>query len=185
MIAELLAEHDVPPRFLEVEITETALVADPSRILPVLTRNRADGRSRLDRRLRDRHGPRSPAAQPARSPSSRSIGCSSRTSRPARTKPGSEVVVKAMSTSRTRSSGRHRGGGRGLGHRRPARCARRRPGPGLPVLQGGAANQGGRRASRPACRPDDGARAVPRRSPRLALPCSTPFPPTTCRMTSA
>ncbi|WP_407344776.1 putative bifunctional diguanylate cyclase/phosphodiesterase [Pengzhenrongella phosphoraccumulans] len=37
-IVELLAKHDVPPELLEVEITETALVADPSRIVPVLTR---------------------------------------------------------------------------------------------------------------------------------------------------
>ena len=37
-IVELLATHDVPPELLEVEITETALVADPSRIVPVLTR---------------------------------------------------------------------------------------------------------------------------------------------------
>jgi len=38
VIEELLAEHDVPAELLEVEITETALVADPSRIVPVLER---------------------------------------------------------------------------------------------------------------------------------------------------
>ncbi|RYV51478.1 EAL domain-containing protein [Pengzhenrongella frigida] len=37
-IVELLDKHQVSPDLLEVEITETALVADPSRILPVLTR---------------------------------------------------------------------------------------------------------------------------------------------------
>ena len=37
-IAELLDRHDVPAGLLEVEITETALVADPSRIVPVLKR---------------------------------------------------------------------------------------------------------------------------------------------------
>jgi len=37
-IEQLLREHGVPAELLEVEITETALVADPSRILPVLER---------------------------------------------------------------------------------------------------------------------------------------------------
>ena len=37
-IEGLLVEHDVPAALLEVEITETALVADPSRIVPVLER---------------------------------------------------------------------------------------------------------------------------------------------------
>ncbi len=37
-IERLLVEHDVPAALLEVEITETALVADPSRIVPVLER---------------------------------------------------------------------------------------------------------------------------------------------------
>ncbi|UJP39976.1 putative bifunctional diguanylate cyclase/phosphodiesterase [Cellulomonas palmilytica] len=37
-IERLLTEHDVPAELLEVEITETALVADPSRIVPVLER---------------------------------------------------------------------------------------------------------------------------------------------------
>ncbi|NMR19755.1 EAL domain-containing protein [Cellulomonas fimi] len=37
-IEALLATHQVPASLLEVEITETALVADPSRILPVLKR---------------------------------------------------------------------------------------------------------------------------------------------------
>jgi diguanylate cyclase (GGDEF)-like protein len=38
VIEELLAEHAVPPALLEVEITETALVSDPSRVVPVLQR---------------------------------------------------------------------------------------------------------------------------------------------------
>jgi len=38
VIEHLLAEHDVAPGLLEVEITETALVADPSRVVPVLGR---------------------------------------------------------------------------------------------------------------------------------------------------
>ena len=38
VIEELLVEHDVPAALLEVEITETALVADPSRVVPVLGR---------------------------------------------------------------------------------------------------------------------------------------------------
>jgi diguanylate cyclase (GGDEF)-like protein len=38
VIEELLAAHDVPPELLEVEITETALVTDPSRVVPVLQR---------------------------------------------------------------------------------------------------------------------------------------------------
>lgn len=38
LIEGLLAEHAVPPELLEVEITETALVADPSRVVPVLRR---------------------------------------------------------------------------------------------------------------------------------------------------
>ncbi|MBT0994123.1 EAL domain-containing protein [Cellulomonas sp. DKR-3] len=38
VIEGLLAEHGVTPELLEVEITETALVADPSRIVPVLQR---------------------------------------------------------------------------------------------------------------------------------------------------
>ncbi len=38
VIEELLARHDVPPALLEVEITETALVSDPSRVVPVLER---------------------------------------------------------------------------------------------------------------------------------------------------
>jgi diguanylate cyclase (GGDEF)-like protein len=38
VIEELLARHDVPAALLEVEITETALVSDPSRVVPVLTR---------------------------------------------------------------------------------------------------------------------------------------------------
>ncbi|MFI2754248.1 putative bifunctional diguanylate cyclase/phosphodiesterase [Cellulomonas sp. P22] len=38
LIERLLAEHDVPPELLEVEITETALVTDPSRVVPVLHR---------------------------------------------------------------------------------------------------------------------------------------------------
>jgi len=37
-IEQLLTQHDVPAELLEVEITETALVADPSRIVPVLER---------------------------------------------------------------------------------------------------------------------------------------------------
>jgi len=43
VIEELLAEHDVPAALLEVEITETALVADPSRVVPVLERLAALG----------------------------------------------------------------------------------------------------------------------------------------------
>lgn len=38
MIEGLLADHDVEPSLLEVEITETALVADRSRVVPVLER---------------------------------------------------------------------------------------------------------------------------------------------------
>lgn len=38
VIESLLAQHDVPPELLEVEITETALVTDPSRVVPVLQR---------------------------------------------------------------------------------------------------------------------------------------------------
>jgi diguanylate cyclase (GGDEF)-like protein len=38
LIESLLAEHGVPAELLEVEITETALVADPSRVVPVLER---------------------------------------------------------------------------------------------------------------------------------------------------
>jgi len=38
LIESLLEEHDVPADLLEVEITETALVADPSRVVPVLQR---------------------------------------------------------------------------------------------------------------------------------------------------
>ncbi len=38
VIEGLLTQHDVPADLLEVEITETALVADPSRIVPVLER---------------------------------------------------------------------------------------------------------------------------------------------------
>jgi diguanylate cyclase (GGDEF)-like protein len=38
VIEDLLARHDVPPALLEVEITETALVSDPSRVVPVLQR---------------------------------------------------------------------------------------------------------------------------------------------------
>jgi len=37
-IERLLERHGVPPELLEVEITETALVADPSRVVPVLKR---------------------------------------------------------------------------------------------------------------------------------------------------
>jgi diguanylate cyclase (GGDEF)-like protein len=42
-IEHLLAEHAVPARLLEVEITETALVADTSRVVPVLQRLHALG----------------------------------------------------------------------------------------------------------------------------------------------
>lgn len=38
LIEHLLLEHDVPAALLEVEITETALVTEPSRIVPVLER---------------------------------------------------------------------------------------------------------------------------------------------------
>jgi len=38
LIEALLAEHGVEPSLLAVEITETALVADPSRVVPVLER---------------------------------------------------------------------------------------------------------------------------------------------------
>ncbi|MDM7854491.1 putative bifunctional diguanylate cyclase/phosphodiesterase [Cellulomonas alba] len=38
VIEELLAQHGVPAELLEVEITETALVADRSRVVPVLER---------------------------------------------------------------------------------------------------------------------------------------------------
>jgi len=38
VIEDLLARHDVPADLLEVEITETALVSDPSRVVPVLQR---------------------------------------------------------------------------------------------------------------------------------------------------
>jgi len=38
VLESLLAEHDVPAELVEVEITETALVADRSRIVPVLER---------------------------------------------------------------------------------------------------------------------------------------------------
>ncbi|GEK20128.1 hypothetical protein CXY01_06480 [Cellulomonas xylanilytica] len=38
LIESLLEEHTVPADLLEVEITETALVADPSRVVPVLER---------------------------------------------------------------------------------------------------------------------------------------------------
>jgi diguanylate cyclase (GGDEF)-like protein len=38
VIEGLLARYDVPPALLEVEITETALVTDPSRVVPVLQR---------------------------------------------------------------------------------------------------------------------------------------------------
>ena len=37
-IESLLTQHDVPAELLEVEVTETALVADPSQMLPVLNR---------------------------------------------------------------------------------------------------------------------------------------------------
>ncbi len=43
LIEQLLAEHSVPAALLEVEITETALVADPSRVVPVLRRLAAAG----------------------------------------------------------------------------------------------------------------------------------------------
>lgn len=43
VIERLLAEHGVAPALLEVEITETALVADPSRVVPVLQRLAALG----------------------------------------------------------------------------------------------------------------------------------------------
>lgn len=43
LIEALLEEHAVPPDLLEVEITETALVADPSRVVPVLERLSALG----------------------------------------------------------------------------------------------------------------------------------------------
>lgn len=43
LIEALLEEHAVPPDLLEVEITETALVADPSRVVPVLERLAALG----------------------------------------------------------------------------------------------------------------------------------------------
>ncbi|MEN0130433.1 MAG: EAL domain-containing protein [Brevundimonas sp.] len=43
VIEELLADLDVPAQLLEVEITETALVADPSRVVPVLERLNAIG----------------------------------------------------------------------------------------------------------------------------------------------
>ncbi|MET0788021.1 MAG: EAL domain-containing protein [Cellulomonas sp.] len=43
LIEALLEEHAVPPDLLEVEITETALVADPSRVVPVLERLSAMG----------------------------------------------------------------------------------------------------------------------------------------------
>lgn len=42
-IEELLAEHGIAPELLSVEITETALVADPSRVVPVLERLAAAG----------------------------------------------------------------------------------------------------------------------------------------------
>jgi diguanylate cyclase (GGDEF)-like protein len=42
-IEALLLTHDVPASLLEVEITETALVADPSRIVPVLERLQSVG----------------------------------------------------------------------------------------------------------------------------------------------
>ncbi len=42
-IERLLAEHGVDASLLEVEITETALVADPSRVVPVLERMKAMG----------------------------------------------------------------------------------------------------------------------------------------------
>lgn len=38
VIEDLLARHGVPAELLEVEITETALVSDPSRVVPVLQR---------------------------------------------------------------------------------------------------------------------------------------------------
>jgi len=38
VIEDLLARHEVAPALLEVEITETALVSDPSRVVPVLQR---------------------------------------------------------------------------------------------------------------------------------------------------
>ncbi|WP_307802685.1 putative bifunctional diguanylate cyclase/phosphodiesterase [Cellulomonas dongxiuzhuiae] len=43
VIETLLAQHDVPPSLLEVEITETALVADRTRVVPVLERLAALG----------------------------------------------------------------------------------------------------------------------------------------------
>jgi diguanylate cyclase len=43
LIEQLLATYEVPPTLLQVEITETALVADPSRIVPVLERLRSIG----------------------------------------------------------------------------------------------------------------------------------------------
>ncbi|WP_231384248.1 bifunctional diguanylate cyclase/phosphodiesterase [Cellulomonas sp. URHD0024] len=43
LIEQLLEEHAVPADLLEVEITETALVADPSRVVPVLERLSALG----------------------------------------------------------------------------------------------------------------------------------------------
>jgi diguanylate cyclase (GGDEF)-like protein len=43
LIEHLLAEYDVPASLLEVEITETALVADRSRVVPVLERLGAIG----------------------------------------------------------------------------------------------------------------------------------------------
>ncbi|MBB2924869.1 EAL domain-containing protein [Cellulomonas cellasea] len=43
LIEDLLLEHDVPAALLEVEITETALVTEPSRIVPVLERLSALG----------------------------------------------------------------------------------------------------------------------------------------------
>jgi len=43
LIEQLLEEHGVPADLLEVEITETALVADPSRVVPVLERLSALG----------------------------------------------------------------------------------------------------------------------------------------------
>ena len=42
-IAELLAQHELPPHLLGVEITESTLMADPARALDVLTRLRDMG----------------------------------------------------------------------------------------------------------------------------------------------
>ena len=166
-VADLLADHGLPPELVTLEITETALIADQDRTRESLNRTARAGGPSLARRLRHR-------LLVAVAPDHAAAGAQDRP--PVR---HGHDDLRAEPRHRPRGGGRRPrpraagggGGRRGPRHPRGAAQARMRRGPGLPAVPAGArgraagvaAPPGRRRAQRRALTPAGRTAALPGR----------------------